>query len=261
MKIYDCFMYNNEKLILDLRLNHLNEYAEKFIIVESKYDHQGKIKKEFFNIDEFSNFKKKIIHLFIDEFPKNISNWERESYQRNFILNALNDISDEDYIMISDVDEIPNLKNLDNVTRYKYTAFLQKNFCYKFNLINKTFPIWHGTKMCKKKYLKSPQWLRKQKVKKISFINFLKIRWNMVDNGGWHFSFLMTPDKIQNKIKSYAHAEFNTEIFTNLENIENKVKNNKDIFNRDQYYEKVEIDHTYPLYIKRNLESLKDWIL
>ena len=121
--------------------------------------------------------------------------------------------------------------------------------------------MWHGTKMCKKKYLKSPQWLRKQKVKKISFINFLKIRWNIVDNGGWHFSFLMKPDKIQNKIKSYAHAEFNTEIFTNLENIENKVKNNKDIFNRDQYYEKVEIDHTYPLYIRRNFESLKDWIL
>ena len=173
----------------------------------------------------------------------------------------MNDISDEDYIMISDVDEIPNLKNLDNVTRYKYTAFLQKNFCYKFNLINKTFPIWHGTKMCKKKYLKSPQWLRKQKVKKISFINFLKIRWNIVDNGGWHFSFLMTPEKVQKKIKSFAHSEFNTNKFTNLSKISASINQGLDIFDRDMIYQKIDFDNSFPNYILNNREKFKDWIL
>ena len=55
MKIYDCFMYNNEKIILDLRLNYLDKYVEKFILVESKYDHQGNLKENLFN-SIFFNF-------------------------------------------------------------------------------------------------------------------------------------------------------------------------------------------------------------
>ena len=115
--------------------------------------------------------------------------------------------------------------------------------------------------MCKKKHLKNPQWLRKQKVKRFSLIRFFKINWNIIDNGGWHFTFLMKPDEIQNKIKSYAHAEFNIDEFTNLKNIEKKIRNNEDIFGRNQYYEKIEIDKTYPDYIKNNFNKLKDWIL
>ena len=261
MKIYDCFMYNNEKIILDLRFNYLNKYVEKFILVESKYDHQGNLKKNFFNINNFLNYKKKIIHLIIDQFPNNISNWEREKYQRNYISKALENLSDDDFVMISDVDEIPNLENNKEISKHKYTVFKQKNFSYKFNLINKTFPDWYGTRICKKKYLKSPQWLRQQKIKKFSLLKFLKINWNIIDKGGWHFSFLMKPDEIQNKIKSYAHAEFNTDEFTNLENIKKKIENKEDIFKRDQYYEKIEIDDNYPDYIKNNLKKLKDWIL
>jgi len=261
MKIYDCFMYNNEKLILDLRLDYLDKYIEKFIIVESKYDHQGNLKKNFFKIEDFLKYKKKIIHLYIEQFPLNISNWEREKYQRNHILNALENLSDEDFIMISDADEIPNLENLNEISKYKYTVFKQKNLSYKFNLLNKTFPDWFGTRMCKKKYLKNPQWLREQKIRKFSFLRFFKINWNIIDNGGWHFSFLMKPNEIQNKIKSYAHSEFNVDEFTNLKKIEKKIENNEDIFERNQYYEKVEIDESYPDYIKNNFKQLKDWIL
>ena len=150
-------MYNNEKLILDLRLDYLNDYVEKFVIVESRYDHQGNQKKKLFEINDFFEYKKKIVYLLIDHFPNNTSNWEKENFQRNYIVNALHDLSDEDYVMISDVDEIPNLKNFSHNKRYKYTAFKQKNFFYKFNLINKTIPSWFGSKICKKKYLKSPQ--------------------------------------------------------------------------------------------------------
>ena len=261
MKIYDCFMYNNEKLILDLRLSYLDKYIDKFIIVESKYDHQGNLKKNFFKIGDFLKYKKKIIHLYIKQFPTNISNWERENYQRNYILKALENLPDDDFVMISDADEIPNLENLNEILKYKYTVFKQKNLSYKFNLINKTLPDWYGTKMCKKKNLKSPQWLRDQKIKKFSLLKFYRINWNIVDKGGWHFSFLMRPEDIQKKIKSYAHKEFNFDKFTNLENIEKKVKNNEDIFERNQYYEKIKIDESYPDYIKNNLKELKDWII
>lgn len=261
MKYYDCFMYNNENLILKLRLNFLNPLVEKFIIVESKYDHQGKLKNKFFDINEFFEFKEKIIYLLIENFPVNLSNWERENFQRNSILECLKDISDEDYVMISDVDEIPNIKNISQINNYKYTVFEQKNYFYKFNLMNATLPKWYGTKMCKKKYLKTPQWLRDQKVKKFSIFKFYKIKWNIIKNGGWHFSFLMSPEEIQKKIKSFAHAEFNIEKFTNLKGIEDRINNKKDIFDRDQKYKIVQLDESFPDYINKNLEKLKEWVL
>ncbi len=115
--------------------------------------------------------------------------------------------------------------------------------------------------MCKKKYLKSPQWLRNQKVKKYSFIKFYKIKWNYIKNGGWHFSFLMTPKEIQEKIKSFAHAEFNNINFTNLQKIEYSVQNGIDLFDRNMNYIKVDLDNSFPDYILNNKIKFKNWIL
>ena len=170
MKIFDCFMYNNEELILNLRLKYLNKSIERFIIVESEFDHQGNKKKLNFDISKFSKYKNKIEYLVISDFPKNLGNWERENFQRNYLSNGLHAASDDDYILISDVDEIPNLLQINDIENHKYTVFKQKNLFYKFNLLNKTIPDWYGSKICKKKYLKSPQWLRKQKVKKFSLL-------------------------------------------------------------------------------------------
>ena len=103
--------------------------------------------------------------------------------------------------MISDIDEIPNFSAIKNLTNNKYSVFKQKMFYYKINLLNKTEPFWFGSKICKKKYLKSPQWLRSQKIKKYTFWKFYKIKWNIIENGGWHFSFLMTPEHIRKKLK------------------------------------------------------------
>jgi len=134
-------------------------------------------------------------------------------------------------------------------------------FYYKINLLNKTYPVWFGSKMCKKKYLKSPQWLRNQKVKKFSFWKFYKIRWNFIKNGGWHFSFLMTPQKIREKIKSFAHSEFNTNDYNDLDKITNSIIKGIDIFDRDIHYQKIDFDNSFPNYIKKNKDKFKDWIL
>ena len=89
MKIFDCFMYNNEDLILEIRLNTLSQYVDKFIIIEAKHDHQGNLKKKYkFDLENFSKFKHKIEYWQISNFPENINNWERENFQRNFILNG-----------------------------------------------------------------------------------------------------------------------------------------------------------------------------
>ena len=261
MNIFDCFTYNNEDLILDLRLNYLSKYVNKFIIIESKYTHQGTEKKNFLNLNNFKKYQNKISYHLIEEFPKNLSNWGRENFQRNFIMNLINHLKDDDYIMISDLDEIPNLRNLKNIEKYKYTAFKQLNYSYKINLKNTSFPNWYGTKLCKKKYLKSPQWLRSQKVKKYSFFKFYKIKWNIIENGGWHFSYIMTPEEISKKIKSFGHAEYNLDKFTNTKNIEEKIKNKIDLFERDQEYKKVELDSKFPKIIFEEKNKFIDWIL
>ena len=261
MKIFDCFLYSNEDLILDVRLNTLSDYVSRFVIVEANKDHQGKEKKLNFNINNFQKFKNKITYLVIDDFPKNLTNWQRENYQRNFISNGLHDAQEDDYIIISDVDEIPNLENIDSIKKNKYSVFEQKMHYYKFNLLNITNPNWYGSRICKKKYLKSPQWLRDQKIKKKYFFNFMRINWNIVKNGGWHFSFLLSPDDIKYKIESFAHSEFNNSKFNNIDKIKSSIENNHDLFDRNLEYKKVAIDSSYPKYILGNKDKFKDWII
>ena len=156
MKIFDCFLYNDENLILDIRLNTLSKYIEKFIIVESRYDHQGNKKKLNFEINNFKKFENKIIYLIIENFPQKMSNWERENFQRNYILKGLSLVDKNDYVIISDVDEIPDLTRIVSLDSFKFTVFEQKMYYYKINLLNKTDPFWYGSRICKKKYLKIP---------------------------------------------------------------------------------------------------------
>ena len=261
MKLYDCFIFNGENFILDLRLNILNDFVEKFVIVESKYDHQGNKKNLKFKKENFKKFNSKINYKIIENFPENYNDWERENYQRNFIVNGLTEADDEDYIMISDVDEIPNIENLIKIKDRNFVAFKQRNFNLKINLLNKTYPDWYGTRLCKKKYLKSPQWIRSQKVKPYSIFNFYRIKWNIIENGGWHFSFLMTPEDIVQKIKSFAHSEYNNEYFKDLKRINEAIKNNKDIFDRNQNYIKVNLDSSFPKFIINNVNKYNNWII
>jgi beta-1,4-mannosyl-glycoprotein beta-1,4-N-acetylglucosaminyltransferase len=261
MKIFDCFLFNNENLILDIRFNTLSKYVDKFIVVESRYDHQGNKKKLTFDIKNFKNFEYKIIYLVIEKFPEKLSNWQRENFQRNYIMNGLSIASDEDYIIISDVDEIPDLTKIKKLDNFKFTVFEQKMYYYKINLVNKTNPFWYGSKICKKKYLKSPQWLRDQKVKEYPFWKFYKIKWNIIKNGGWHFSFLMHSDEIRKKLTSFAHSEYNNKKYKNLKKIQNAVINNVDLFDRPILYEKDVFDKTFPDYVVNNKEKFKDWIL
>ena len=169
MKIFDCFMYFDEEVVLDLRLNVLNEYVDYFVIVESIFTHKGDRRKLQFNHKKFKKFQDKIIYLTYDEEPKNIEkillneNEEeksrkyifnaayRENGQRNFIINGLDKAQDDDIILISDVDEIPNLDSCDlKKINQKIILFRQDMFYYKFNLQLPNL-IWTGTKGCKRK--------------------------------------------------------------------------------------------------------------
>ena len=157
--------------------------------------------------------------------------------------------------------KIPNLRNINNLNNHNYTVFRQKNLSFKLNLINKTLPNWFGSRICKKKYLKNPQWLRDQKVKKFSFFKFFRIKWNIIEDGGWHFSYLMNPEQIQEKLRSFAHSEFNNSFYTDLNRINDAINNKKDLFGRDQLYEKIKIDNSFPDYISENKSKFSSWIV
>ena len=269
MAIYDCFQFFNEEHILDLRFNVLNEFVDHFVFVESTTDHQGKTKKLNFDPKKFKKFSDKIIYIVVDDTNEKIkkphSGGESlvEQHQRNSLMRGLKNCNDDDLIILSDVDEIPDLSKLHLFKKKnKYAVFSQKMFNYKINLLNETESNWHGSKICLKKNLNSPQWLRNLKFKQYPFWRIDKIRnLQIIKDGGWHFAYLQNSANILKKIKSFAHGEFNTENFANIENIEKKISAGEDIFNRDITYKKVQIDNSFPKYIVDNKEKLKEWII
>jgi len=268
MAIYDCFQFFNEEHILDLRFNVLDEYVNFFVIVESTTDHQGNPKKLNFDIKKFNKFNKKIIYIVVDDTEEAIKKPHIggeslvEQHQRNSLLRGLKNCHDNDLVILSDVDEIPDLNKLNLFNKKKYAVFSQKMFNYKINLLNETESDWHGSKICLKKNLKSPQWLRNLKFKKYPFWRIDKPRnLQIIENGGWHFAYLQSTENISKKIKSFAHGEFNKPNFSNQEKIEEKIKMGKDIFDRNISYRKVEVDSSFPKYIIENKEKFKKWII
>ena len=266
--IYDCFQYFNEDHAVDLRLNILDKFVDKFVIVESTVNHQGKSKKLNFEIDNYKKFKNKINYIVVDDTPSEIKKSHIggeslvEQHQRNSILRGLNNAEDNDLIILSDVDEIPDLNKLNKFDKKNYAVFSQKMFMYKINLLNLKENNWHGSKICLKKNLKSPQWLRNLKFKKYPFWRVDKVRnLQIIKDGGWHFSYLQTPENISKKIQSFAHGEFNQSSIINLENIYSKIQKGQDIFDRGYNLKKVELDSTFPDYILKNREKLKKWII
>lgn len=273
MKIYDCFMYFDEDLLLNLRLNILYDYVDQFIILEAEEDHQGNKRKLNFDIKKFKKFSKKIKYIplkkiNIDPSIKIKKNWDpghlRDQSMRNSFKEYLNDAQPDDWIIISDLDEIPNPKKINDFkSSDKYAFFKQNFYYYKFNIINKSQPYWFGSRICVKKHLKSPQWLRNIKIKKYSFFKkfFLNKNYKVIEDGGWHFSFIKSPERIIKKINSFCHGEFNKNEFKDIEKIEKKIFELKDIFDRPIEYAKVEVDNSYPKYFLQNIEKYKSWLV
>ena len=217
MSIFDCFQYFNEEHIVDLRLNILDEFVDKFVIVESTLNHQGKNKKLHFDINKFSKFKDKINYIIVDDTPENYRIPHEggeslvEQHQRNSIARGLKNALDDDIIILSDVDEIPDLHKLSQFNK-KLRSFFTKMFMYKINLLNLEENNWHGSKICTKKNFKSPQWLRDLKFKKYPFWRFDKIQnIQIIDNGGWHFAYLQTPENISKKL-NHSHMVNSTKM-------------------------------------------------
>ena len=295
MQIFDCFMYYNEDVVLELRLNYLDKFVDYFVIVESTFNHRGEKKKLNFNIEKFLKFKKKIRYFILDTNNPEIetindndsddeksrkyilNGYRRDHYQRNFLSMGIKDASLDDIIIISDIDEIPNLEKIDySKVQNKLALFNQKMCYYKFNLFQKNYN-WIGSRLCKKKNLLSPQWLRDVKPKnypkwridtffsKNKYTNII-----FINNGGWHFSYLNTPELIEQKLKSYTHhLEYDLNPI-GIDNIEKRIKNRESVYNLsidkrvNKFSSGVKLEimklDELPKFIIDNKEKYKDWI-
>ena len=295
MKIYDCFMYFDEEVVVDVRLNTLNEFVDYFVIVESRFTHKGESRKLRFNHKKFEKFKDKIIYIVDEEIYDQTEKIEindnegeksrkaifnaayRENGQRNLISKGLEEANKEDFIMISDVDEIPKLSglNFDNLNE-KIILFKQDMFYYKFNLKLPNL-IWAGTKACRKKNLVNPQWLRNIKDRKYPFFRidtfFSNTKYTsikIINDGGWHFSNIKTPKEIEFKLRSYLHhKDFDLNPLS-VEQINEIIKNKQAIYDlkvdktvnkigNGSILEKFEFNKL-PEYIVTNKDKFLDWI-
>ena len=175
MKIFDCFMFNDENLLLEVRINELKNYVDYFIIVECKYNHQGKIKGQKIKSSILKKYKNQIRYFYITKKLKFTNSWELENWNRNQLHKGLFDVKKNDIIILSDLDEIPDLKKIKfNKISKEILAFKQIHTVYKFNLARSY--SWYGTKLCRFSTIKSLQWLRQLKVhKKYSILRIDKL--------------------------------------------------------------------------------------
>ena len=270
MRIYDCFSYWDEDLLLDVRLNTLDKFVDYFVIVEGNKTWQNNHKKLRFNLDKFSKFKDKIIYIPVEDMPDGDNPYLRENFQRNCILRGLTKASDEDLVIISDLDEIPNPNIIKKFNKkMRYAVFKQKHFYYKFNLHSTINPYWHGSRVCIKKFLRSPQWLRELKFKKRPFWRVDKLRLNnIIENGGWHFCNLKNAEQLLYKYKNlcetndpYHFKEKIDQKYLQIGEIEKKIISGKDIIGREDIYKAKKLDKSFPNQILQNVEKYKDWIV
>jgi len=289
MKIIDCTSFYNEHMMYEIRLNILKDKIDKFIVTESTFSHSGKKKKLNFDINNYPKFKDKIIYIIIDKEPDGIveenndptlqrsNSLKRIALSYDESLKKLDNFSSNDFVMLSDNDEIPNLnseKFLKNDN--SIVLFNQLFFYYKFNLLYNRM-IWPGTKGCSKGKLKSLSWLRNIKLKKYPFWRldtlFSENKYidiNIIQDGGWHFTNLKTPEEMYEKFMNFGHHdEFRLSGLT-IEKIRDKILNKEMFYDHladksstnkweSNYQLKVIGDEMLPSYLIKNKNKYREW--
>ena len=288
-------MYFDEDLLLDIRLNTLNKFVKKFVITEATYTHNGNKKELRFDINKFKKFKDKITYLIVDRQPENIldlvdgenrekrgeklilNGMARDYFQRENLSRGLVDAASDDLILVSDLDEIPNLEDIDFTNiKNNILIFEQKMFYYKLNLFYQDY-TWLGTKATKKRNFKSPQWIRNIKGKnypkwRIDTLISSKKYSNLVfiKNGGWHFTCLRSPEELEKKLLNFAHHYEFEESGLNINDLKKLIEEKRVMYdhNIDQKGYKwsgksilKNIDVKFlPDHISSNLKKYSDWL-
>ncbi|MGV1169704.1 benzoate transporter [Enterobacter asburiae] len=297
--IYDCFLYYDEDMLLEIRLNTLADVVDRFVIVESTHTFTGKKRQLHFDINKYSQFKDKIIYIVHDKEPITkaaeeshparevipglpdgmvVDAWANEAAQRNAIMQGLTQANDDDLILVSDVDEIFSPRVVASINPKKLCTTIYQNFYnYQFNL--QVFNTDNTPRKCKlpratqyKNLVNffggEPESFRNLKrtrsVKSWSWLkwNWFKVNNNIIENGGWHFSWVMTPERISEKMSTISHTEYDLPEFNNPEHIMKVIKNAEDIWGRDRTLTRQALTvENFPEYIVSNKDKFSAFII
>lgn len=277
--VYDCFQFFNELDMLKIRLHVMSPIVDKFVISEATETFSGLKKPLYYeeNKEMFAEFADKIIHVVVDDTPEGYTH-DRDTFQKNAVTRGLKDCTDEDIIIFSDLDEIPNPEKIKEILKDfkedKIYHFAQRLFyCYlnmeevSGNLLSYAGEFegverkkWIGSKMCSYKLLREQNLqlgeLRFPERKEIGI---------RVEDGGWHFGYMGghgekdIKKRVQEKVISAAHQEYNSKHVLNQ--VTDQIKDGKDIFGRDAKFIRCEIDESFPAYIRENEEELSYLIM
>jgi beta-1,4-mannosyl-glycoprotein beta-1,4-N-acetylglucosaminyltransferase len=251
--IIDCTMFHWEFDLLELRMKELWDTVDYFVVTESVCDHRGKERELILsnNLSQFDWASEKLI-VNVSDKPKNAEiSWDYEQYQRlhgvEYAINTLNPMPN-DFFLISDIDEIFNPKPIQEISQAGGMYMIHMPMYYYY--INLFVCDWFHARACSFHSLEDPNKLRTGKQNNLNYIY----------QGGWHFSFLGSPEQIKYKIDTFAHDEFDS---ISLNHIRQSIDNNTDVFGRnpEQKFLKVEIDNSFPQTILNNVQKYKNFIL
>ena len=289
MKIFDCTTFFSEDMLMDLRFNILDEYVHKFIVVESVFSHSGEKKKLNFDINKYPKFKDKIIYLVIENEPEGLIEAKNPASKRSnsvkrieqsyeYMEKGISEALQDDLIILSDNDEIPNLesKTFQNSSKDLF-LFRQLFFYYKFNLLYNKIQ-WFGSRACKRKRLKSFSWLKNIKNKKYPFWRldtyFSELKntnIEIVENGGWHFTNVKSPQDLFIKLNNFGHHDGFELSGLTVQDIEKKINNrkvfydhfadksNQDKWNSNDLLEVID-ENLLPSYLLKNKIKYNNWL-
>jgi hypothetical protein len=246
--IYDCFIFYNELEVLEIRLNELDKYVDKFVLVESRKTFTMKSKPLHYELNKhlFEKFNHKIIHKVID-FNSGGA-WGNEFNQRNSIKEALSGCAPEDIILLSDVDEIPNLRNFD-------FKLIEDGETVGFNM--QYYYYFLNCKMSLQQYIIKGMTYGKLGDRDMQTMRGLEPTHYHSDLG-WHFSYMGDAEKIKLKLNSFAHQDMNLPQYNNTEKLTERIRQGKDLFDRSYGFELVDASiETHPEYLVNNKDKFK----
>lgn len=277
--VYDCFQFFNELDILNIRLHVLAPYVDKFVISEATETFSGLKKPLYYeeNKHMFQEFQDKIIHVVVEDTPEGDTH-TRDTFQKNAVTRGLVNCTDDDIIIFSDLDEIPNPEKIQEILqifqRDKIYHFAQRLFyCYlnmeevSGNLLSYAGEFegverkkWIGSKMCSYQLLREKNLL----LGELRFPERKEIGIR-IEDGGWHFGYMGghgekdIRKRVEEKVVSAAHQEYNSKHV--LSQVTDQIKEGKDIFGRDARFVRCEIDETFPKYIREHQQELSYLIM
>jgi beta-1,4-mannosyl-glycoprotein beta-1,4-N-acetylglucosaminyltransferase len=248
--LYDCFLFSDELELLEVRLHELAGVVDTFVLVEATTTFSGLPKPLYFAeaAARFDAFRDRIVHVVVDDLPVGDA-WTRERHQRNAVLRGLAHARPDDRVLLSDVDEIPRATAVLQALGRTGILSLEQRFYY----------YWLNCRLSAQ--WPDPRLATYEDIRRLSPAALRRTPGEVVHDAGWHFSYMGGAGRIQRKLRSFSHQEFNCWPYVDEAYIEEARERGDDLFARpDVHFELVPIDDSYPRFILEHQAQFAGWI-